>query len=87
MARDKATLTLDRDKVRAAMALTGQHTMSDVVDLALDRLLHAERLRGDVAAYTRQPLTDEDIAILDLPVRLDLGDDDADYEALYGGAP
>jgi hypothetical protein len=84
MARQKATITLDRDKVDEARALTGSRTMSEVIDMALARLIRAEHLRRDVEAYTRQPLTAAELAIVDLPVEFDLGDDDVDYEALYG---
>lgn len=58
--------------------------MSDVIDLALDRLIHVEELRRDLAAYARRPMSDEEIAVVDLPRRLDLDDDDVDYEAVYG---
>jgi hypothetical protein len=87
MAREKATITLDRDKVRRAGAMIGALSMSAVVDVALDRLIATERLRRDVAAYAREPMSDDEIALAGLPVRLDLADDDTDYEALYGGEP
>lgn len=58
--------------------------MSDVIDLALDRLIRAERLRRDVATYARKPPDDEEQAISDLPVVLDLDDDDVDYDVWYG---
>ena len=78
MARDKATVTLDRDRVRNAMALTCERSMSDVIELALDRLIHAERLRRDLVAYGRTPPTPDELALVGLPMRLDLGDDDVD---------
>jgi hypothetical protein len=84
MRRDKATITLDRAKVRDAMDLTGRRTMSEAIDLALDRLIRSERLRSDVAAYRRQPASDEETALAGMQVRLDLDDDDVDYEGLYG---
>ena len=84
MARDKATITLDRSKVQRAMALSGGTSMSEVIDIALDHLIRSEQLRHDVGAYTRQPLTDDELAVADLPVTLDLADEDVDYEALYG---
>ncbi len=84
MARDKATITLDRSKVQRAKELTGGRSTSEVIDIALDHLIHSEQLRQDVNAYARMPLTDEELAIADLPVRLDLADEDVDYEALYG---
>jgi hypothetical protein len=85
MAREKATITLDRAKARAAMLLLEVHTMSEVIDLALDRLIHAERLRRDVAAYGRTPPTDADVALADMPVTFDLEDTDVDYESDYRG--
>jgi hypothetical protein len=84
MAREKATITLDRAKVKRAGSLVGASTISEVVDLALDRLIAAEQLRRDIAAYRHHGLSEGELAIADLPVRLDLEDDDVDYEALYG---
>jgi hypothetical protein len=84
MQREKATITLDRAKVRDAMDLTGRRTMSEAIDLALDRLIRSERLRRDVAAYRRQPPSEEETALAALRVQLDLDDDDVDYEGLYG---
>jgi hypothetical protein len=86
MARVKATVTLDRDKVEEARGLVGGRSMSDVIDVALDRLIRSERLRRDVSAYTRQPLDEQELGVADLPVSFDLGDDDVDYDSLYGGA-
>jgi hypothetical protein len=85
MARDKATITLDRAKAREAMAVTGAGTMSEVIDIALDRLLRTEQLRHDIAAYSQHPPTAAEMALGGVPVRLDLGDDGVDYDALYGG--
>jgi hypothetical protein len=84
MARSKATITLDRDKVDLAMSLTAGRSMSDVVDIALDRLISSEQLRGDVVAYARRPASEDEFIVADLPVTLDLNDDDVDYDALYG---
>lgn len=84
MVRSKATITLDRGKVADAQELIGAGSMSDVIDVALDRLIHAERRRRDVATYLRLPATDGELAVADLPVEFDLDDDHVDYEALYG---
>lgn len=84
MVRSKATVTIDREKVQDAMTLTSARSMSEVIDLALDRLIRNEQLRSDLEAYRRQPAQDDEIALGMLPVRLDLDDDDVDYEALYG---
>src|SRR5256885_15319804 len=84
MAREKARGTLDRRKVEEARALIGKKSTSAVIDIALDRLLRAERLRRDVEAYRRTPLGDDERWAGDLPVELDLGDADIDYEKHYG---
>ena len=82
--RTKATITLDRDKVDRARALVGGRTMSDTLEIALDRLIESEQLRHDIAAYTSSPPSGVELAVGDLPVAFDLGDDDVDYDALYG---
>lgn len=84
MPREKTTITIDRAKVDAATALTDARSTSAVVDMALDHLIRAERLKRDIAAYTAMPPTEDEIALASLPVRLDLDDDDVDYDALYG---
>jgi hypothetical protein len=52
MAKEKATITLDRAKAEAARTALGAPSTSAAIDIPLDRVLHAERLRQDVAAYT-----------------------------------
>jgi hypothetical protein len=84
MARGKATVTLDRHKANVAKALIRARSISDTIDVALDRLIREARLRHDVAVYSRKPMTADELAVGDLPVALDLGDDDVDYDALYG---
>jgi hypothetical protein len=84
MARQKATITLDRRKIDEARELTGQKSTSAVIDLALERLVRAERLRRDIEAYRRTPLGDDELLIGDLPVALDLDDAEVDYEKHYG---
>lgn len=84
MAKDKATITVDRAKVDRAVALTGLASTSGVIDHALDRLIRSELLRRDVEAYRESPMAAEELALLDLPVVFSLDDDGTDYEALYG---
>jgi hypothetical protein len=86
MARSKATITLDRDKAAKAAALVGGRSLSEVIDVALERLIQGEQLRHDLAAYAGRPLDNQELAIGDLPVVFDLADEDVDYEALYGTA-
>jgi hypothetical protein len=85
MARRNTTITLDRDKVATVQAAVGAGSMSEAIDVALDRVIRADQLRRDVAAYAAAPLDTADQAIGDLTVTLDLGDDDVDYDLLYGG--
>jgi hypothetical protein len=85
MAREKVTVTLDRRKLSAARTLIRGKSNSETLDVALDRLIRAERLRHDVAAYEREPLRSDELAVADLPLELDLDDQDVDYDAVYGG--
>jgi hypothetical protein len=81
MPKEKVTITLDRAKAESARSLIGAGSTSEVVDIALDRLIRTERLRRDVAAYRRVPPTGAEtaLALLDAP---DL-DDATDWEMLY----
>jgi hypothetical protein len=83
MAREKATITLDRAKAKDAMLLLEVHTVSEAVDRALDRLIKAERLRRDIAAYRRTLPPEADMALVEMPVEFDLHDDAVDYESDY----
>jgi hypothetical protein len=82
MAKEKATITLDRAKAAAARALLGVESTSQVIDMALDQLIRAERIRADIAAYQRVPPTQDEIALASLD---DTGSiaDDTDWAALY----
>jgi hypothetical protein len=83
MAKDKVTITLDRTKASQARSLVGAGSTSEVIDLALDRLIRAERLRADIAAYQQVPATDAEARLAAIGDPSDLGDD-TDWEALYG---
>jgi hypothetical protein len=82
MAKDKVTITLDRSKANAARALVGASSTSEVIDIALQRLIRAERKSRDVAAYRRLPPTkqEDDLALLGDSEALA---DETDWEALY----
>ncbi|HVB90837.1 MAG TPA: type II toxin-antitoxin system VapB family antitoxin [Acidimicrobiales bacterium] len=82
MAREKATITLDRAKAAEARAIVGAASTSEVVDLALDHLIRSERLRGDIAAYRREPPTQSEVDLALLADSSDLADD-TDWSALY----
>ena len=82
MAREKATITLDRSKAAVARALLGVGSTSEAIDVALDRLIRAERLRADIAAYRRTPPAPDEVALASFVDTGGLGDD-TDWEALY----
>jgi len=82
MAKEKATITLDRRKAEEARILVGVESTSATVDIALDRLIQLERLRRDIAAYRATPSTDEELALAELASE-GLLDDDTDWAALY----
>ncbi|HUY98640.1 MAG TPA: type II toxin-antitoxin system VapB family antitoxin [Verrucomicrobiae bacterium] len=83
MARPKVTITLDRSKADQARVLAGARSTSEVINLALDRLIRTERLMGDVAGYGRVPPTEAEVH-LGLMASDHLGDD-TDWEGLYAG--
>lgn len=82
MAKEKATITLDRKKAEEARALAGVETTSAAVDVALDRLIQLERLRRDIAAYRATPPTDDELVLAQLGGE-GLLEDDTDWAALY----
>ena len=82
MAKEKVTITLDRSKADSARSLLGASSTSETIDLALDHIIHTERLRHDVAAYRRVPLTDDEVQFALLVATSDL-EDETDWEALY----
>jgi hypothetical protein len=81
MARQKVTITLDRSKAESARSLVGATSTSEVVDIALDRLIRLERLRRDVMAYGRVPPTTSDVELALLAGNVAL--DETDWESLY----
>jgi hypothetical protein len=83
MAKEKATITLNREKAEEARALVGADSTSAVVDVALDRLIQLERLRRDITAYRANPPTDDELALAEL-VGEGLLEDDTDWADLYG---
>lgn len=82
MAKKKVTITLDPAKADKARDLLGAASTSEAIDLALDRLIRAERLRRDIEAYRNIPLTEDELQLASFEPGTDL-DDDTDWEALY----
>jgi hypothetical protein len=82
MAKEKATITIDRAKAARAREVSGARTTSEVVDIALDQLIRAERLRADVAAYQGVPPTEVEVDLALLGDTSGLADD-TDWDELY----
>lgn len=87
MPKEKATITLNRERVTEVQRLTGAPTTSAAIDLALGALIRTERLRQDVAAYGLTPPTDAEIALAG--TRPDWSElaDDTDWESAFPKAP
>jgi hypothetical protein len=82
MVKEKVTITLDRSKADSARSLVNAGSTSEVIDIALDRLIRTERLRRDVAAYRRLPPTDAEVELA-LVADTAAIEDDTDWETLY----
>ena len=82
MAKDKVTITLDRRKANEARSLVGASSTSEVIDIALERLIRAERKSKDVAAYRRLPPTKQEKDLARLGDAQALADE-TDWESLY----
>lgn len=81
MAKEKATITVDRAKLAEARALLGVNSASAAIDIALSDLIRRGRVRRDVEAYTRVPPTEEEAALGEAhPEWADLADD-TDWDA------
>ncbi len=87
MAREKATITVDRAKLALVRELTGSPSASAAIDVALGELIRLDRIRRDVAAYTAVPQSDEERAVARVaPSWRDLADD-TDWAELYADDP
>jgi len=82
MGKDKVTITLDRAKAARARALVGSSSTSEVIDLALERLIRTEQLRADIAAYQQVPPTDAEIQLGMMGDYSGLADE-TDWSGLY----
>ena len=82
MAREKVTITLDREKASTARSLLGASSTSDAIDVALARVIQAERLRKDIDAYRRVPPAQGELQIA-LAGETSGLEDGTDWLALY----
>jgi hypothetical protein len=82
MAKRKLSVSLDRDRLAHAASLVEADSTSELVEIALARLIDEELERRHVAGYLRHPVdTDTDRwAEMDR----ELLTDEVDWAALYG---
>jgi len=85
MARRKATITVDQERLAEARRLTGAPSASATIDLALGQLIRAARIQADVRAYALEPQSADEIALAGVPVDLSAISDETDWAALYDG--
>lgn len=78
----KVSVSLDPTKLANARALVSTGSVSELLDVALERLIDDERERQHIEGYTRVPVEPEMIRWAKLK-RKPL-DDDVDWATLYG---
>jgi hypothetical protein len=83
MARHKVTITVDRGKLEKARGLTGAASNSQTIELALDELVRAERVRRDITACELKPPVAEQLARARPRINRPDLTDETDWEALY----
>jgi hypothetical protein len=76
MAKEKATITVDRAKLSEARAVLGVSSASAAIDVALSQLLRRHRVLHDAKAYAETPPTGEEVGLGEAsPDWRDLSDD------------
>ena len=80
MAKRKATITLDDEKLDQAREIVGGDSVSGTIDKALARIVRDARNRRDAQAYVTTPLTDDELSLRSYSARRhrDLADDGVD---------
>lgn len=81
MAREKATITVDRQKLSEARAMLGVPSASAAIDVALSELIRRHRLRNDLKAYAGTPPNAEEAALGGASPDWDDLADDTDWDA------
>lgn len=81
MAKEKATITVDRAKLAEARAALGVSSSSAAIDIALGEVVRRDRLRRDLEAYARTPSTPEEVALSEMGPDWSALADDTDWDA------
>lgn len=83
MAKIKVSVTLDPATLAHARALVGAPTVSELIAVALDRLIAAELDGRHVAGYRRRPADEDEDCWAEAPRDPSEIADDVDWAALY----
>lgn len=85
MAKRKATITLDDDKLDQVREMLGGDTVSGTIDKALAQLIRQARNERDAKIYARIPLTEDELSLRSYRKRRyrELPDDGVDWEEVY----
>ncbi|MEO5679070.1 MAG: hypothetical protein ABIS47_05305 [Acidimicrobiales bacterium] len=81
MAKAKATITVDREKLAAARAVLGASSASATIDVALSEVVRRAQIRRDVEAYRGVPPTEDGAGLSQVGPDWDDLADDTDWEA------
>ena len=87
MAKTKVSVTLDPEKMAQARLLFGTPSLSELIDVALSRLIVDELERRHVAGYVRHPPEAAEDAWGDAERDPSGIADDVDWARLYGLTP
>jgi hypothetical protein len=86
MAKTKASVSLDPAKVEQARELLGAPTLSELIDIALERLIVDELDRRHAAGYARHPPDQDEASWAEVQRDPSGIADDVDWAGLYGVA-
>ena len=87
LAREKATITVDREKRSEARAMLGAASASAAIDIARSQLIWRHRLRNDPTACLRTPPAAEKAALALIPPEWGDLADDADWDLEWPRGP
>lgn len=81
VAKEKATIAVDRAKLEEARSVLGVSSSSAAIDVALSEVIRRARLRRDVEAYTKLGPTEEEHALAEVTPDWNELADDTDWDA------
>ena len=84
MAKAKVSVTLDPKRLAQAQELFGATPLSQLIDVALDRLIVDELERRHASGYRRRPAGADEVAWAEVQRDQSQVADDIDWAHLYG---